>query len=212
MGKKRVWSSQQSSKNIQADNKNVQKSFNSMWSVANKSQLFLRKPKFVGVGKHRKRATMTSFGKDVVVPQKTNKCTRRHPIRVMISAAVAECAIQLKDECETLRNTACGERESAPFLPSIQPGAELLIEQAVVAYTQGVFDKASRMRESLDMHKKVTSGAMQAAVEITNRQIFGATSTGPGIFVPSNLKQKALRSKKNASAAAKDGASKDADE
>jgi hypothetical protein len=201
MPKKVNWSSQQSSKNILADNKSVQKSFNALWSVANKSPLFLRKPKFVGgAGKNRKRATMVSFGKEIVVPQKTNRCTRRHSIRVMLSAAGAECAAQIKAECQTLRNAMKGERAIAPLLPSIQQGAELLIEQAIVAYSQTIFDRASRMRESLNMHKKVTTGCMQAAIEITNKQIAAATSITPGVIVTTPRKNKAIRKHKMASA------------
>jgi hypothetical protein len=178
-----VSSSQLSGKNVIAGSKSNSKAYNAMWSVANKAPLFLRKPKYIGTGKERKRATMVRFGKVVPVPQKTNRCARRHPIRVLISGAAAECADILERENDTLRVDADGEREKAPFLPALQPGAELLLEHAFKAYAQTIFDRANRIREAVNAHKKVTVGSMQAASEITNRYVFASTSMCPGALV-----------------------------
>jgi hypothetical protein len=178
-----VPSAQASGKNMISGSKSSAKAYNSMWSVANKAPLFLRKPKYVGTGKERKRATMVRFGKVVAVPQKTNRCSRRHPIRVLISGAAAECADILERENDSMRVDADGEREKAPFLPALQAGAELLLEHALKAYTQTIFDRASRIREAINTHKKVTTGSMQAAADITNRYVFASASMCPGAIV-----------------------------
>jgi hypothetical protein len=197
MAKKQTPSSQVSGKNLMVGTKANNKAYNAMWSVANKAPLFLRKAKYTGTGKTRKRATTVRFGKEVVVAQKTNRCTRRHPIRVLMSAATAECAAILKHETDMLRVDADGERESAPFLPALQPGAELLIEHALTAYAQTMFDKATRIRESLNMHKKVTTGSMQAAAEITNRAVFASAGMCPGMVVADSTGGRSRKIRKN---------------
>lgn len=176
-------SSQLSAKNVVLSAKESQKYYNATWSVARKAPLFLRKPKLVGTGKNKKRATMVRFGKEVPVPQKTNRCSRRHPVRVLLSAAAAECAETLREENELLRTGAEGEREVAPMLPAIQPGAELLIEHALTAYAQTVFANAVDIKDSVQAHKKVTKGCMEAAVEIANRRVFDAADMAPGVVI-----------------------------
>jgi hypothetical protein len=178
-----VQSSQLSAKNVVLSAKESQKYYNATWSVARKAPLFLRKPKLVGTGKNKKRATMVRFGKEVPVPQKTNRCSRRHPVRVLLSAAAAECAETLREENELLRTGAEGEREVAPMLPAIQPGAELLIEHALTAYAQTVFANAVDIKDSVQAHKKVTKGCMEAAVEIANRRVFDAADMAPGVVI-----------------------------
>ena len=203
-----VQSSQLSAKNIVSSAKESQKYYNATWSVARKAPLFLRKPKFVGTGKNKKRATMIRFGKEVPVPQKTNRCSRRHPVRVLLSAAAAECAETLREENELLRTGAEGEREVAPMLPAIQPGAELLIEHALTAYAQTVFANAVDIKESVKMHKKVTKGCMEAAIEIANRRVFAAAGMTPCVVInatPALAKRSSAQKKSQPTDGAADG-------
>jgi hypothetical protein len=179
----RVWSAERSGKNVREDAKRAIRASNTMWSMAPKAQLFQRKPKFVGVGKDRKRATMMRRGEEVDVPVRANRAVRKLVVKVLFSAAAQNAARVLASEADELSIECAGEASVAPALPRLSKGAELMFEQALIAYTQSIFDGARRVKDAFHMHSKVTSGAMAAAAAATNERLFG----GVGMAVPEEM-------------------------
>ena len=156
-----------------------------MWALTSKAPLFLRRPKMIGSGKSKTRATYKNRrGDEVVVPQKMNRVIRRFPLRVLISAATANAAAILGEEAKSMRIDANVKGEGVSgALPQISKGAEIAIEHALVAYAQSAFQNALAFRDSMKLHKKVTAGAMQAATRILNGQLASSTGLAPGLFL-----------------------------
>lgn len=170
--------------NVRSDGKEISKSYNAMWNCVSKAPLFLRRPKMVGVGKTKSRATYKNKrGEDTIIPQKINRCIRRFPLRVLLSAATANAAAILGKEAEAMRVDSKGEANVSGALPNVTKGAELALEHAFVAYAQSAFSNAISIRDSMKMHKKVTTGAMSAATRILNSQLSSGTGISPGNFL-----------------------------
>ena len=149
-----------------------------------KAPLFLRRPKMVGVGKTKSRATYKNKkGEDTIIPQKINRCVRRFPLRVLISAAAANAAAILGKEAGAMRVDCKGEATVSGALPNLTKGAELALEHAFVAYAQSAFANALAIRDSMKMHKKVTAGSMSAATRILNSQLTSGAGISPGSFM-----------------------------
>ena len=183
MVKQVVWSAERSFKNLRSDAASVGKSTNTAWSVAKKTPLFMRKPKYVGSGKSRKRAMMTNrFGKEVPVPQRANRCVRTSVFKALLSGAAENANDVLKYEGGAFKTDVVGEATVAAALPKLSIGAEIMLEHAIGAYAKTVFDASARIKDSMNMHGKVSMGCMQAACEIVNRAVF-ASGLAPGAVV-----------------------------
>lgn len=194
---KRAPSSQTSFLNVRSDAKVVSKNYNAMWSITNQAPLFLRRPKMVGTGKSKKRATYKNKkGELVPIPQKMNRCMRRFPIRVLLSAAAANASATLVNEAKAMRLNPKGEANVSGTLPSISKGAELAIEHALVMYCQTAFENALAIRDSFGTHKKVTVGSMHAGVKILNDQLKECGSVSPGVAVLDRKVTKATKKAK----------------
>jgi len=61
-------------------------------------KLMLKKAKYVGTGKSKKRATMMRRGEEVPVPVKTHRCIRKNAIRTLFSAAAHSASQRLAFE------------------------------------------------------------------------------------------------------------------
>jgi len=170
--------------NTRSDAKTVQKTCNAMWSCTNQAPLFLRRPKVVGSGKSKRRATYKNKrGEDVPIPQKMNRSFRRFPLRVLVSAATANAASIFASEANAMRIGVKGETNVSGALMQISKGAEVAIEQALVAYAQSAFQNAIALRDSMKLHKKVTAGSMSAATRILNNQLASCTGLSPGEYL-----------------------------
>ena len=213
MGKRpTVWSAERSGKNVRDDAVSVGRATNAAWSVATKAPLFLRKAKYVGVGKQKKRATMVRNGEVVPIPVKTNRCIKKVALKAMLSAAAQSAAATLQAEAEAMNTTVRGEAAVAAALPSLSKGAELALEHALVSYAQTIFDSAVRIKDSISkpksdgsgemqtLHQKVTANCMAAAAEIVNRKTFSSTGLATGLGSYNFRKQvvKKKRAKKDA--------------
>ena len=178
-------SSKLSFSNVRSDGKDIAKSYNALWGCVSKAPLFLRRPKMIfGAGKTKARATYKNRrNEDVVIPQKINRCVRRFPLRVLLSAASANAAAILGKEAGEMRIDSKGEATVSGALPNVTKGAELALEHAFVAYAQSAFANALAIRDSMKMHKKVTAGAMSAATRILNSQLSSGTGVSPGSFM-----------------------------
>lgn len=191
MPKKIIPSARKSLVNLRTDAKANAKQHDIMWGVAKKCATFLR-PQKMDSKNPKKPATQKNFrGDTVVVPQRLNRVTRKHPLRVLLSAATAEVAAQLEREGAVVRNEQAGEN-SVGALPQISKGAELEFERLLIGYSQTVFAKAASIRDSIGIHSKVTAGSMQAACRITNLEIIAAGGIAPGVLVM----EKATKKKK----------------
>jgi hypothetical protein len=196
-----TWSAERSSKQIRSDFQSVSKATNLAWSCAKKAPLFLRKPKYIGSGKQRKRATMTGRnGKEVPVPQRANRCVRTAVFKTLLSGAAASVNELLKAEGASFKTEVQGEASVAASLPKLSPSAEIMLEHALSTYTQTIFDVATRIKDSMNLHNKVSVGCMQAACEIVNRSVFSASSMQPGVVIIDAPSRKSKSKKASADA------------
>ena len=179
--KPKVWSAEKSGKSLRQDAIALAKATNTAWAVAKKAPLFLRKSKFVGSGKSKKRATMTNrFGVEVPVPQRANRCFRTATLKTLLSGAAASVNELLKGEAEAMKTKVTGEASVAASLPKLSIGAEIELEHALAAYTQTIFDAAVQIKDSMSMHSKVSAGCMSAACDIVNKNVFTSSTLAPG--------------------------------
>lgn len=168
---------------IRSDARKSAKFFNAAWGVADKSGVFLKKQRMVGVGKERRAATVTGAdGKQKLAPRRTNRCLRRHAMKVLLSAAIHDVAQTAEQENVAMALEPLGENARAPALFTISKGATLMFEHALAAYTQSIFKTAVNIVDNAGVHMKPTSGAMRAAAEIVNTNVQRATSVAPFIF------------------------------
>lgn len=210
MAKARTWSAEKSAKQVREDSVAVARASNAAWSHANKSPLMLKKAKYVGSGKAKKRATMMRKGEEVPVPIKTNRCVRKNAIRTLFSAAAYAATQRLAQEAGEMDMSPQGEATVAAYLPNYAKGVDLLLEQALVAYAQTCFDTAVRIKSSMNMHKKCTAGCMQAACEIVNSSVFSSAGIAPGVVVAGVVKPRKKAAKKAKAAAAEDASVEEA--
>ena len=184
MAKAKVFSAEKSAKGIRVDAAKLAKATNIAWSIAKKTPLFLRRPKFIGNGKSKVRATMVNRnGIEVPIPQRKNRCLRTSTIKTLLSGAAASENALLKEEGEILKTTIDGEFSVAAALPKMSEGAELEFEHALCAFTQSIFDTSVRIKNGMGLHAKVSIGCMLAAAEIVNTDVFASSSLCPGTIV-----------------------------
>jgi len=198
-------SSQSSITNIRDDAKATSKLYNQMWSITKHAPLFLKRPKMVGTGKQRKRATYTNKrGEEVPISQKVNHCFRRYPVRVLLSAAAANVAQTLEAESAMMKTDVKGEANCSGALPVLTKGAEKALEHAFVAYCQTIYEAALDIRAEMNVHQKVTAGCMQAAANIVNDIISTSTGVVPGVLVLNKSKRKKIKKKADAAPTSSD--------
>ena len=202
----KVWSAEKSAKSLKESAALLTKRTNVAWAVAPKSSLFLRKAKFVGSGKNKKRATMVRNGKEVPIPQRSNRCLRSTTFKTLLSGAAAAVDEQLKLDAAALHTEVPGELSVAAALPVMSKPAELELEHFMAAYASTVASLAASIKDDLKLHTKVTVGAMLAACEIVNRRVFSSTGFAPGTFVVSTKPRSKAKAAKGAKAKAKEAA------
>jgi len=172
----KVVSSKESAIDVKKDAKLSKTSIDKIWSVASKSAMLLKKPKTVGKGKNRRLKTFVNKNGEVKnVPVRTIRTLKKHSIAVLLSGAFADVAGEVSSEATLVNSDAKGEKTTAPALPVMTPGAALLFEQAITAYTQSVFLTGLDICEGVGLHQKVTSNCMIAAAQITNNRISSAS-------------------------------------
>jgi hypothetical protein len=210
MVKSIVWSAEKSAKNLRADAVALSKATNVAWGVAKKAPVFMRKPKYVGTGKARKRATMTNrFGKEVPVPQRSNRCVRTAVYKTLLSGAAASANEILKSEGAAFKTDVAGEATVAAALPKLSVGAEIMLEHALSAYSKTAFDAAARIKDSMNMHGKVSMGCMHAACEIVNRSVFSSGMAPGALVFDTATRSKGKKSSKSTQEASGDAGNAD---
>lgn len=193
---------------VRTDVRKSAKAFNSAWGAADKSGLFLKKMKMTGTGKDRRPATVTGAdGKTKLAPRRTNRCLRRHALKVLLSAAVHDAAQTTELEAFSMATESLGENPRAPGLFTMSKGATLLFEHALASYCQSIFKTAVSIVDNANVHQKVTAGAMRAAAEITNTSIQRAVALAPFVFNANTFQSTASKTtttKKNSEAVAQE--------
>ena len=181
--KPKVWSAERSQKQLFSDAKTNAKAFNSIWSLARKAPLFLRKAKYEGHGKNKRRALMKNrFGVEVPVPQRGNRCLRSATFKALLSGAAASAAEILGEEGADLKQDLNGEAKVASYLPKMTASAEILLEHALSMYASTIFKTAVSLKDDLKIHTKVSHNGMLAAADIVNRDIFSSVSFKPSTY------------------------------
>lgn len=180
--------------NLRADAKSNAKAINDVWQISKKAQFLLRPQKMDSQNPKKPAKQKNMRGEMVVVPQRMNRVTRKHPLRVLLSAAAAEASATLASDGARLRTEQAGEN-SVGALPAISKGAEIAFEQFIISYCQTVFDKALSIRDSIGLHSKVTEGCMNAACKITNNELIGAGGIAPGVLMIEKATMKKTKKK-----------------
>ena len=179
------------------------------WYGAAKSPYMQKKAKMVGTGRSKKRATMMRNGKEVLVPVKTNRCLRKSAVKALFSGAAHAAAQQLAAEAGDMEVEVNGEANVAAALPAYKRGVDLLLEHALIAYAQTIFDVAVRIKTSMGIHQKVTTGCMAAACAIVNKKVFATSGIAPGVVPLDFVKSKKKATKKAKKASTAQGATQE---
>lgn len=205
------WSAEKSQRQLKKDASHCSKATVAAWGCASKSNLFLKKAKYVGNGKNKTRATTTRNGKVVPVPQRANRALRKASIKTLLSGAAMGVAKQMAEAAAHLGIDHQGESRTAALLPGMSKGAELAFERVLIAYAKTLFTAAVEIKNSIGTHSKLTHGAAVAGCNIANGEIFASSGLNPGkamFLSPRKKKKRAPKSEK----AEKEGATPEGEE
>ena len=179
--KKKPLSVQLSHVNMKDASQANKKAINRMWYVAPTCPLFIKKV-------DKKKPIPKGLTKR---PIRANRCFGNHTFGILASQAGANVSKILAAESEALRCDTTGEDAKYPILPSFTKSAILALEAQLVAYCQLCFHNAmifknGQLNEKTNatLHSKVTSRAMQMAVDSANDTIAAYSTFGPGALAP----------------------------
>ena len=131
---------------------------NRTWNLARKCPMFTKK------------AIDKKTGKKATV--RTKRLINNHAYKIMASGAAQYAHSILQREAKAFRMQYTPEARQAPFLPSINPGAILLLEQFMCAYAQDATRNAVSIRDGLKTHKRLNASLMSMGFEQTNERVF----------------------------------------
>lgn len=179
--KKKPLSVRRSHVNMKDASQANKKAINRMWYVAPTCPLFIKKV-------DKKKPIPKGLKKR---PIRANRCFGNHTFRILASQAGANVSKILAAESESLRCDTTGEDTKYPILPSFTKPAILALEAQLVAYCQLCFENAMIFKDgqfnentNATLHSKVTSRAMQMAVDSANDTIAAYSTFGPGALTP----------------------------
>ena len=173
--------------------------FDSVWNLAHKAPIFCKKPRLV---KYTNKKTKKTEDRKIM---SAIRITSSHKYSTLASASFARHARSVGVMCDALRADHELEDSRAPALPRISPGFKMLLDQAMIAYTQNVISRAKLLQEGMQRqtkHKKITFRAVDVAAKAVDRDILGPAGLATGIdLVPkpsSKISAKKGASKKSA--------------
>ena len=195
--KKKPLSVRRSHVNMKDASQANKKAVNRMWYVAPTCPLFTKKV-------DKKKPIPKGLKKR---PIRANRCFGNHTFRILASQAGANVSKILAAESEALRCDTTGEDAKYPILPSFTKPAILALEAQLVAYCQLCFQNAMIFKDgqlnektNATLHSKVTSRAMQMAVDSANDTVAACSTFGPGALTPMIPEPKPAAKKRPAAA------------
>jgi len=154
----------------------------------------------------------------IVRSTRPNRALSSHTIKALLSGAAAAVAAQQHYDAKVLRcdigtkgkNEDKTETNTYPMLGTISPGALMLYDQQVIAFSQEAFNNAKDIKDTLDIHKKVTRRSAQAGLDILTRKLSASTGVVPPQIVGKldpeiERKERSTRKKKKKPAVEKPG-------
>ena len=179
---------------------NNRERYNWTWNAAAKSSMLTKKAPKGPDGKTIKK--YNTAGKLIV---KTNRLSRPHAYKILLSGASAEAYRIMSAEAATLRRKVDPESAYCPAFPTISDGALLSLEHFCVALCQTYFGRAVSLKNSNKTTQKVTGKMQEMACAAVNEKIFTASSLGPGLVrmaappkPKSNSEREAVKARKAA--------------
>ena len=178
--------------------KEVKKATNSVWSVATKAPMFIKKPN----PKANKRFHPRT-GKEIK-PVRSNRLISSQAYLIASSGAAACINAQVEKESKILRIDMEKEKPKVPWLPSYNIGAITLLEQFLCAYAQEAFHYATQIKDGLKSHEKVNAEMMRIGFQRAHANVFGASTPGvrnvavvPSFLVPKPPTKKGEKAKED---------------
>ena len=217
---RRALGSTQVTKRSERNMKNAQwrikEDTNRAWGNALDCPLF-KKPRIPGkdpkTGKPKPLKPDAKTG--VVRETRTNRALGSHTIKTLMSGATAAVGAQMHYDAMALRsdigtkgkNERYAESAKFPMLFPISPGAAMLIDQAFVSFNQEAYSNSRDIRDSLEIHSRLTRRCAQAGMDILTAKLAASTGIVPphiaGRLDPeAERKERVTRKKKPASALA----------
>ena len=136
-----------------------------------------------------------------------------HTIKTLMSGATAAVGAQMHYDAMALRsdigtkgkNERYAESAKFPMLFPISPGAAMLIDQAFVSFNQEAYSNSRDIRDSLEIHSRLTRRCAQAGMDILTAKLAASTGVVPphiaGRLDPeAERKERVTRKKKPAAA------------
>lgn len=160
--------------------------YNMMWNAAAKATFLTKKQ---GRDKETGKALPKKYNTAGNLIVKTNRLSRGHSYKILLSGAVAEAARVAKYEAQTMRIEGATEMPACPALPTMSDGAVLNLEHLLTAIAQTYFSRAVALKDAMPLsalevqkgvQKKVTGKIQDEACLAVNDLIFAPTSLEPG--------------------------------
>ena len=159
---------------VQGNLKKIQKITNKMWACAHKAPMYSRK-------------MPTKNGEKVVT--RTKRLVSGHAVKIMVAGSAMQCAARHRNELVKYGLKPQKESRSQPFMPSISPGARMMLDQWLAAYAQEGMVKAKTILSAAKVHKRMRPEVVEMGFQQANESIFFAAAPVPQRTVVISLKK-----------------------
>lgn len=157
----------ESSSNILANAKGVQKNLNGAWNCAARCPMFCRiKEKVLSDGTKKKL-------------YRSARLVSAHAIKIAATGAAMNAQQTLGLECQHLRMDVMHESSRAPWMPTVSPGARFALEHFLCALAQEAALKADIIRGGSGSSQRVSQKHMAAAWDMVFEDVFATTTFMP---------------------------------
>ena len=180
--------------------KDFGRKYNQVWSdkVAKCAPMFTHKiPVKLSKDEKKKLSNMNSDQVKKYMQAKEKECKTRHTrliskntFSVASGAASHAVRLALERDAARLRVTGKTEHVTAPFQCTITSGAQMLLQNWIVAYVQEAGRVAADMRMSLGNTKRLNGDLMKMGFENANERIFSPLA--PRAIFDATVKRKPI--------------------
>lgn len=159
---------------VQSNMKKIEKITNKMWANAHKAPMYSRR-------------LTNANGKRTVT--RTKRLIAPHSIKIMVAGSAMQCVARHRNEMVKYGIKPQKESRSQPFMPSMSPGAKMMFEQFMCAYTQEGMIKAKTILESAKQHKRMRPEVVEGGFAQANASIFFSAAPVPMRTIVTPLKK-----------------------
>lgn len=159
---------------VQGNVKKIEKITNKMWANAHKAPMYSRR-----ITKEGTKKTIT----------RTKRLISAHSIKIMVAGSAMQAAARHRNELTRYGLKPMRESRSQPFVPSMAPGAKMMLEQFLCAYAQEGMIKAKTILDAARVHKRMRPEVVDGGFAQANESIFFAAAPVPLRTVVVSLKK-----------------------